>query len=239
MSAKRTLTFRLTMATLKGLIRLCCRVHDEQLPQVPAQGPLIVITNHVSFLEVPLLYTFLLPRRMTGFAKVESWDRPFHRWLFNMAEIIPVHRGEADTNAFRLALAALEAGDIVAVAPEGTRSGHGRLQRARPGAVVLALRSGAPLLPIVHYGGEKLKENLARLRRTDFYLAVGELFQLDAGGAKVTRQVRQQMIDEAMYRMARLLPPAYRGEYADLSAATETHLRALAPALTSIVLERC
>jgi 1-acyl-sn-glycerol-3-phosphate acyltransferase len=200
------------------------------LARVPAQGPLILVTNHVSFLEVPLLYTFLLPRRMTGFAKIESWEMPLRRWLFNMAGIIPVRRGEADTSAFRLALAALEAGDIVAVAPEGTRSGHGRLQRARPGAVLLALRSGAPLLPVVHHGGEKLRENLARLRRTDFYLSVGEPFRLDAGNAKITRQVRQQMIDEVMYRMSRLLPSAYRGEYADLSAATETYLRASATA---------
>jgi len=229
LSAKRTFTFRVTMAALKGLIRLCCRVHDEQLEQVPAKGPLIVVTNHVSFLEVPLLYTFLLPRGMTGFAKIESWDKPFRRWLFNLAEIIPVRRGEADTNAFRLGLAALESGDIVALAPEGTRSEHGRLQRARPGAVLLALRSGAPIMPVVHHGGEKLKDNLARLRRTDFYLHVGEPFRLDPRGAKITRQVRQQMIDEIMYRMSRLLPPAYRGEYADLTAATETFLRPLGP----------
>jgi 1-acyl-sn-glycerol-3-phosphate acyltransferase len=213
------------MSALKTLIRVCCQVHDEQLARVPAQGPLVLVTNHINFLEVPLLYTFLLPRRMTGFAKVESWKDPLRRYLFNLAEIIPVHRGEADTNAFRLGLAALEAGDIVAVAPEGTRSRHGRLQRARAGAVLLALRSGAPLLPVVHHGGEKLQANLARLRRTDFYFAVGEPFHLDPGGAKVTRQVRQQMIDEVMFRMARLLPSAYRGEYADLAAATETYLR--------------
>ena len=128
-------------------------------------------------------------------------------------------------DALRQALKALEAGHILAVAPEGTRSGHGRLQRGRPGVVFLALRSGAPLLPMVYYGGELFWDNLPRLRRTDFHIVVGQPFYLDPGGVKVTRQVRQQMVDEIMYQMAALLPPAYRGVYSDLAAATEAYLR--------------
>jgi 1-acyl-sn-glycerol-3-phosphate acyltransferase len=87
------------------------------------------------------------------------------------------------------------------------------------------LRSGAPLLPMVYYGGELFWRNLARLRRTDFHIVVGQPFYLDAGGVKVTRQVRQQMTDEIMYQMAALLPPVYRGVYSDLAAATEAYLR--------------
>jgi 1-acyl-sn-glycerol-3-phosphate acyltransferase len=91
--------------------------------------------------------------------------------------------------------------------------------------VFLALRSGAPLLPVVYYGGELFWRNLARLRRTDFHIVVGQPFYLDAGGVKVTRQVRRQMTDEIMYQIAALLPLAYRGVYSDLPAATETYLR--------------
>ena len=122
------------------------------------------------------------------------------------------------------ALELLKAGHIFAIAPEGTRSEHGRLQKAHPGVVLLALRSGAPLLPVVYYGAEHFRENLRRLRRSDFHIVVGEPFYADAGGVKVTRQVRRQIVDEIMYQMAALLPPAYRGVYSDLNAATEKYL---------------
>jgi 1-acyl-sn-glycerol-3-phosphate acyltransferase len=220
-----TLTYRVVFSVIKGLIRVLCRVDDIQLAQVPDQGPLIIVANHVNFLEVPLIYTHLQPRQLTGFAKVEVWNNPVMGALFDLGGAIPLYRGEADVTAFRQALKALEAGRILAVAPEGTRSGHGRLQRGRTGVVFLALRGGAPLLPIVYYGGELFWSNLARLRRTDFHIVVGQPFYLDAGGAKVTRQVRQQMIEEVMYQMAALLPQAYRGVYSDLAAATETYLR--------------
>ena len=220
-----TLTYRVATSTIKGLIRLLCRVDDAQLAQVPDQGPLIIVANHVNFLEVPLLYTHLQPRPVTGFAKAETWDNAALGTLFDLGGAIPLRRGEADIAALRQALKALEAGQILAVAPEGTRSGHGRLQPGHPGVVFLALRSGAPLLPVAYYGGELFWRNLPRLRRTDFHIVVGQPFYLDADGVKVTRQVRQQMVDEIMYQVAALLPPAYRGVYSDLAAATETHLR--------------
>jgi 1-acyl-sn-glycerol-3-phosphate acyltransferase len=212
-------------SAIKGLIRLLCRVDDAQLARVPARGPLVVVANHINFLEVPLLLTHIQPRPVTGFAKAEAWDNPALGFLFNLWGLIPLRRGEANVVAFRRGLAALEAGHILAVAPEGTRSGHGRLQRGHPGVVLLALRSGAPLLPVVYYGGESFRRNLTRLRRTDFHIIVGQPFYLNAGGVKVTREVRQQMADEIMYLIAALLPPAYRGYYSDVPAATRTYLR--------------
>ena len=123
------------------------------------------------------------------------------------------------------ALDKLAAGYILGLAPEGTRSGDGRLQPGQPGVVLLALHSGAPVLPVVYYGGERLQHNLKRLRRTDFNIRVGRPFYLAAGGVRVTHAVRQQMTDEIMYQMAALLPPPYRGVYVDLGAATENFLR--------------
>jgi 1-acyl-sn-glycerol-3-phosphate acyltransferase len=212
-------------SSIKRLTRILCRIDDDQLAHVPERGPFIIVANHTNFLEVPVLYTHLQPRPVTGFAKAEAWDNPALRLLADLWGAIPLQRGEADMTAFRQALQALEAGRILAVAPEGTRSGHGRLQKGRPGIAFLALRSGAPLLPMVYYGGELFWDNLSRLRRTDFHIVVGQPFYLDAGGSKVTRPMRQQMADEVMYQMARLLPPAYRGVYSDVTAATEKYLR--------------
>jgi 1-acyl-sn-glycerol-3-phosphate acyltransferase len=212
-------------ASLKQLTRILCRVDDEQLVRVPDQGPLIVVANHINFLEIPLLASHLHPRPITGLAKSETWDNPALRVLFNLWGAIPLRRGQADVPALRQALVALETGAIVAMAPEGTRSGHGRLQRGHPGVVFLALQSGAPLLPLGFYGSERFWENLPRLRRTDFNIVVGQPFCLHGGDARSTRTVRQQMVDEVMYQLAALLPPANRGVYADLDAATETFIR--------------
>jgi 1-acyl-sn-glycerol-3-phosphate acyltransferase len=91
--------------------------------------------------------------------------------------------------------------------------------------VLLALRTGAALLPLVYYGGEKFWDNLRRLRRTDFDIVVGKPFHLHAEGIKVTQAIRQQMTDEIMWQLAALLPSTYRGHYANLSEATEDFLR--------------
>lgn len=220
-----TLTHAVVVAGIKRLARVLCRVDDEQLSRVPARGPLILVPNHINFLDAPVLYTHLQPRRMTALAKAETWNNPALRFLFNVAGGIPLRRGEADVQAIRRGLEFLAQGHILAVAPEGHRSGHGRLQRGRPGVVMMALRSGAPLLPVASYGPESFRTNVARLRRTPYHIVVGSPFYLDAGDIKVTREVRQRMTDEVMYQLAALLPPAYRGHYSDLAAASETYLR--------------
>jgi len=185
------------------------------------------VANHVNFLDAPVVYTHLQPRRVTGLVKAETWDNPFMAYLFTTWGGIPIRRGEPDRVALGQALEALDAGKIVAVAPEGTRSGDGRLKRGFPGVITLALHSCAPILPLACYGGEQFRGNLSRLRRTDFHIAVGRPFTIETGEGRVTRQVRQEITDEIMYQIAALLPPAYRGEYANLAAATQKYLRSL------------
>ena len=215
---------------IKVLLSMVCRVDAHELSKVPARGPLIAISNHTGSLEVPLLFTWLYPRPVTGWAKVETWDNYLMGWLFDMWGAIPVRRGEADMFALRTALEKLHKGYILGVAPEGTRNKTGKLLRAHPGAVTLALRSRAPILPIVHWGGEKLKANLKQLHRTDFSMRVGKPFMLNINGERITREQRQQAADEMMYQIAALLPEEYRGEYSDMSKATAKFLRFDIPA---------
>lgn len=211
--------------TLKNITRLLCRIEVEPLQHVPLHGPLILVCNHINFLEVPVMYTHLLPRPVTGFAKAETWDNPLLSPLFTLWGGIPLRRGEADTTALRKGWQALEQGKIVVITPEGTRSGDGKLRRGHPGIVTLALHSHAPLLPVVYYGGEAIYRNLRRLQRTDFHVKVGRQFTLEPHGEKVTRTVRQHMTDEIMYQLAALLPEPYRGEYSDLGLKTEKYLQ--------------
>ena len=171
------------------------------------------------------MFTRLQPRPVTGFAKAETWNNPAMGALFNLWGAIPLKRGEADVVAIRRGLEVLEDGKILAVAPEGTRSGNGHLQKGHPGVVMLALRSGAPLLPVIYYGGEGFRRNVTRLRRTDFHIIVGQQFALNVQDSVLSREVRQQITDEIMYQLAALLPIPYRGYYSDLGAATEKYLK--------------
>jgi 1-acyl-sn-glycerol-3-phosphate acyltransferase len=192
---------------------------------VPERGPLIVVANHINFLEAPIVYTHLRPRPVVGFAKAENWQNPLLRPLAELWDTIPVHRGEADVTAIRRALAVLRDGGILGVTPEGTRTGDGRMRRGRPGVALLALRSGAPIQPMACHGHEAFWTNVRRLRRTDFVMTVGSPFRLIAPEGRSTSDVRQRMVDEVMYQLSALLPVRYRGDYHDLAEATEEYLR--------------
>ncbi len=210
---------------LRIYFRLTLRMDASGIDKVPAQGPLIVIANHTGQIEVPVLATLLQPRKITGWGKAEAFDNPFLRWVFSAWGVMPVRRGEADMNAIKAALRAIEKGMIFGIAPEGTRNYTGKLKRAMPGAATLALHSGAPIIPIAHWGGENYLSNLRRFQRTDFHIRIGEPFKINTKGVKVNGEVRQQIVDELMYQLAALLPEEYRGEYADMGKATGKYIK--------------
>jgi len=202
-----------------------CRIERKPLAKVPERGPLILAINHIGSLEVPLFAAFLQPRRTIALAKIETWNNTLMGWLFDLWEAVPIRRGEFDLEAIRRCLIVLKAGSMLVVAPEGTRSYHGRLQRGQPGISLIALRSGSPILPIVHWGGEHFGATLRHFRRTDFRIRVGIPFTLDARGQKVTREIRQEMADEIMYQLAVIMPEEYRGEYQDCDPPPTKYLR--------------
>jgi 1-acyl-sn-glycerol-3-phosphate acyltransferase len=210
--------------SIKGLTRILCNVDDSQLSNVPRRGPLIIASNHINFMDIPLVFTHLQPREITGFVKAETWDNPVMALLFNLWGAIPIQRGEVDPTAFRSGLDALKQGKIVGVAPEGTRSGHGKLGCGLPGIVMLAHHSKSPILPLVYYGGEKFHDNINRLKRTDFHIRVGRKFRLNIPEDKLDKEIRRKTIDEVMFQLAILLPLEYRGYYSDLSRLSTNYL---------------
>ncbi len=210
----------LTVFVIKIWIRLTCRLDMSALQKMPMSGPLIAITNHTGQIEVPIMFAYLQPRKITAWAKAEAFDNLFLKFIFWVWSVIPVRRGEADIQSLKLAIKMIKEGYIFGIAPEGTRNKNGKLLRALPGTVLVALHSGAPILPIVHWGGENYLKNLKSFKRTDFHIRVGEPFKLKVEGVKVTGEIRQQIADEMMYEIAKLLPEEYRGEYWDLSKAT-------------------
>jgi 1-acyl-sn-glycerol-3-phosphate acyltransferase len=219
-----SIVYSVVTSSIKSITRILCKVDGNQLSNVPKHGPLIIASNHINFIEVPLVYTHLQPREITGFVKAETWDNPAMGFLFDLWGGIPILRGEADSSAFRRALTALRQNKILAVAPEGTRSADGKLKQGQPGIVTLAHLSDAPILPLVYYGGEKLRDNLNRLRRTDFHIRVGRVFKISFPEGKPARDLRAKMVEEIMYQLASLLPPEYRGYYADFTQLSTNYL---------------
>jgi 1-acyl-sn-glycerol-3-phosphate acyltransferase len=149
----------------------------------------------------------------TGMAKQESWKNPLFNFLFTQWGIIPLDRNGIDREAFQRSIEALSQGKILAISPEGTRSKTGRLLPGKPGVTALAVRSQAPMIPVGFYGYENFWQNLKRLRRTEFHVAVGKPFRLNLEGVALSRDVRQAVTDEIMYKIAELLPEKYRGHY--------------------------
>jgi len=110
------------------------------------------------------------------------------------------------------------------MAPEGTRSGDGRLQKGHDGMTFIALRADAPILPMAITGGEHFWANLSRLRRTSIKVVIGQTFRFSVGQKKFGRTVMGKITEEGMYQLASLLPPERRGVYSDLDSATEDYL---------------
>jgi 1-acyl-sn-glycerol-3-phosphate acyltransferase len=220
-----SLKYKLTQFTVKTVLDIVTRVDLDHKVEVPWTGPLIVTINHINALDAPMLLTYLQPRPITPLGKEELWDSSLSRLLMNHWGGIPIRRGEADMAALKAAREALKQDCILAIAPEGTRSEDGKLQEGKPGVLLLAMRSGVPILPLAHYGGEDVFDNLRRLRRTDFHIVTGHPFTLDMHGQKPDRELRQLVTDEIMYQTAALLPEKYRGYYRDMSKATDQYLK--------------
>jgi 1-acyl-sn-glycerol-3-phosphate acyltransferase len=199
--------------SVRSILKVLCKVDCDELKGLPWKGPLIIVTNHINFLEAPLLYSLLYPRDISGFAKVETWRSPFLGLLASTWECVPVARGSNDMASMRLALEALEKGKMLNVMPEGTRSHDGKLSKGHAGVVAMARRAGVPILPIAHYGGESFWRNFLRGKRTEVHFRVGEAFLLREPEPGRARQARDEAADEIMLSLAALLPPEYRGYY--------------------------
>ncbi len=201
---------------IKAILSTFLKVDSSEVASIPMEGPLIIASNHINSLDAPVGFTHLHPRPLTAFVKTETWDNLFLKFLFTAWDAIPIKRGEVDFTAFRMAEEALAQKKIVIVAPEGTRSKHGRLNQGYPGIALLAIRSGAPILPVVFYGNENIK-GLRLGKRTDMVIKVGKQFMIQLNGRALDRENRLQMTNEIMYEIARILPEENRGVYSDLT----------------------
>jgi 1-acyl-sn-glycerol-3-phosphate acyltransferase len=216
-------TRRFCNSALHILFKILLRLEVVGLEKVPSEGPLILMISHTNFLD-PVLAGGIMPREVVPMSKIENFSTPVLGIILRLYGAFPVRRGEVDRRAIRRSLEVLNNGEVLLMAPEGTRSGDGRLQKGYDGMTFIAVRADAPVLPLAIMGGEHFWANLSRLRRTPIQIIIGYAFRFSHGQKRVGRDTMSRMTDEAMYQLASLLPPERRGVYSDLDAATEKYL---------------
>ncbi len=204
---------KIVNAVLRGFLRATCRINLEELKKVPQDGPLILLANHTYVLDGPMLYVFLQPRNLLAMAKKELWNNKILGWVMDLWRSIPVDRENMGRETMEACFAAIDRNEILAMAPEGTRSKDERLQQGKAGMAFIAHKKDAPMLPVVIMGLTSFGKNLKRFRRTPITIAVGKPFEIIQKGGRVDAATRDALIDEIMLRMAALMPEEKRGYY--------------------------
>lgn len=223
-----TVVIAVASFVMRVLARFLTRVRIEgDVDAIPRSGAVIIVANHTSNADPVLIGGFLnarIGRPINWLGKREVFDVPGLSWLAHHGGVHPVDRGAADIEAFKSAMRILEAGHVLAVFPEGTRSPDGRLRAAKDGVTVLASRSGATVVPIGIADSDRLWPKGRRLPRFTPSVAVtiGEPFRLDEAlsvadpdAARDRRLAKGAGTRLIMGRIAALLPPRQRGAYGE------------------------
>ncbi len=205
--------YRLAKPFLILLFKILTRWEVEGRENLPPGGPLLVVFNHLGHLD-PALLMATLPWRITGLAVAGLREVPVTGFLLRLGGAIWVNRGHYDREALRKALAVLERGDVLVIAPEGRISLSRALERGKTGPVFLAQRANVPILPIGITGTEEAPEKLKRFQRPHLRVIIGQVFRLSERppGRSRKEQLRANS-GFIMRRLAELLPEKYRGVY--------------------------
>lgn len=209
--------YGLVRSIVRILLKLLTRMQVRGLDNVPAQGPYIVITNHLSMLDAPIIMA-IIPAHITVFAADTHRRDFFIGELLHRIGAIWVKRGEPDREALRAALQILKENGVIGLAPEGTRSRTGGLIKGRIGVAYLAAHANIPILPVALTGTEAGLSAVLRLKRPRTIATLGPAFRLPECGGRPSRQALDAYTDTIMLTLARMLPEQYRGVYRDAAA---------------------
>lgn len=180
---------------------------------VPGEGGVIIAINHLSHLDTPVLFVNPARKDITALVTTKYQQRPFVNWFTETAGGIWINRDIADFTAIRKAASALAAGRALGIAPEGTRSQDGQLQQGKPGTIMLAMKSHAPIVPVGIMGTEDAFDKLKRFRKPVITVRFGEAFQVPNFGPGQRSAELERWTEILMRRIADLLPESYHGAY--------------------------
>jgi 1-acyl-sn-glycerol-3-phosphate acyltransferase len=195
----------------RGLVRR----HVVGLENIPESGAAcILVFNHLSNFDPHLLFTLVRRADATGLVAADYRPRRWSRIAIEAGGGMWINRGGGSREALRDALALLDRGWLVGLAPEGRRSPTGSLREGKPGAAFLASRAGVPVIPVGVTGTERIHRELSRLRRTPVTIRIGEPFFVGPSTRIPRKEAFREATELIMTRIAAELPPPYRGAYA-------------------------
>lgn len=185
---------------------------------IPAQGSYIVVLNHTSVVDTPVLFLNFPPQEWRFFA-VEKWRaHPIYGPIMGWMGAIYIKRDSIDRQQLREAMTAIQSGMAFGLAPEGSRSPTGKMMAAKDGAAYLASKAGVPILPVGLVNTDRLITNVKRLRSTEIEIRVGEPFTLPDLGRRARSRDLPAFTHLIMAHIAAQLPERYHGHYTDSPA---------------------
>jgi 1-acyl-sn-glycerol-3-phosphate acyltransferase len=200
---------------VRNVISRLVRLHAEGFEHLPPSGPYIIAANHLAFWDAPIIYALLGGPNLTGWAAEKYRYNPIWGTILRMGSGIFIERGAVDRDALSGAVAWLRQGKVFGVAPEGSRSKTGGLARGKSGVVYIAQQARAPIVPLAHFGTERVTRTWLRLRRPEVTVRIGPPFTLPPLASTERSTQLHEQADLVMCHIAALLPPEYRGVYAD------------------------
>jgi 1-acyl-sn-glycerol-3-phosphate acyltransferase len=209
-------------ACLGRPLRLLYRVRVQGLDNLPGDGPVILAANHLSFMD-SIFLALTSPRPVAFIAKAEYFDKPFTRWMFRRTGQIPLRRGSPASAREALAVASdvLAHGGTLGIYPEGTRSRDGKLHRGNAGPARLAMKTGAPIIPVGLVGTERVQRPGERLPHANRSVMVryGTARHLCSDGATNVSSRLRAATDELMLDIAALSGQEYEDTFSPVPAA--------------------
>ena len=209
-----TLLYRFGTGTARFCFSNLGRMEITGREGVPPYGPLIVVSNHLSYTDPPLLVSSIT-RPLHFIAKQELFTGRIIKYMLNKAHVSPFDRSGLGVDALRVMLRMLAQDKAVVVFPEGHRSPDHTMKEGMLGVVYLALKSQAPILPVGLSGTEKIRGWRMPMPLCRLGANIGHPFTLPVIEGRPSREVMHSLMDMIMSRIAVLLPEAYRGDYAD------------------------
>jgi 1-acyl-sn-glycerol-3-phosphate acyltransferase len=199
------------------IVHLVAKLKVVGRENVPATGSCIVASNHLGRLDAVLPYEISQRRDLIMLVAEKYRENAFFRWMVKQLNGIYIERFNADFTALRATLRRLKQGEMLVLAPEGTRSQTEALIEARLGTGYLAAKAHVPIIPVAVYGSEDrlVKSRLRRLQRAQITVRAGKPFTLPPIHGRERDETLQQYTDEIMCQIAALLPDQYRGVYAN------------------------
>lgn len=216
---------RALRAWIRFWMRVLARITIHGTEHVPQSGPVLLIMNHTTLLDPVLVMGAVPNRHVVAMSKVENARNPLIAPFIWWYGAYTVRRGEVDRAALKISVELLNAGQLIAISPEGTRHPKG-LTRPKDGVAYVATKTDAMIVPVGVSGAVGWQKTVLTLQRPRMDVTFGPPFRLKTDGrARIPRDELGTMSEELMYQLARAIAdPALRGDYADLAQATTDDL---------------